>query len=150
MISPTLWINFILGLNLDSKSTFRGRSERLSSCVAVVQLRSFLALKPPSLSEWHLLVSWAGSLSTCWYHLFALRSFPTLALPTRNVAFQQSLIAHGGRSRGPAQPEGRRSSSLCVRKTTMKDRRPRAPASFQAAIASADLSRRLMCVLWVR
>lgn len=100
-----------LGLNLNSNSTFSSRLDLLSL--------SFLASKPPSLSEGHLLVSWACSPSTCWYHLFAARSFPTLALPTRNVAFQQSLIAHGE----SCPTEGRGSSSLCVRKSPMKDGR---------------------------
>lgn len=38
----------------------------------------FLIAQTQSSAEWHLVVSWACSLSTCWCDLFALWSFPSL------------------------------------------------------------------------
>lgn len=85
----------------------------------------FLIAQTQTSAEWHLLVSWACSLSTCWCDLFALWSFSSLFYRPGMWPFSKaSYLAVPAPEPPTPSPKRTQGLSFCVCEATMKDTDP--------------------------
>lgn len=109
----------------------------------------FLIAQTQSSAEWHLLVSWACSLSTCWCDLFALWSFSSLFCRPGMWPFSKASYLAVPAPESPPRLAKKDTGVvfLCLQGDDER-RRSHTLTSFQAAISSADLSCRSTCVCY--
>lgn len=110
-------------------------------------LLEFLIAQTQSSAEWHLLVSRACSLSTCWCDLFALWSFSSLFCKPGMWPFSKASYLAVPAPEPPPSPKSTQGVFLCLQGDDERHR-SHTLTSLQAAISSSDLSRPSTCVCY--